>query len=133
MLSTSDVFLLINYSSFVESFFIMLSVAGILWLRYKKPDMNRPINVSQLLVYAFFTLIKLILQISMVYPIVFVFICAFLVILPIFDKPFDTGMGILITLSGIPAYLIGVKWTEKPKWFNRYLCNCWKLFNFFRN
>jgi hypothetical protein len=63
----------------------------------------------------------------MVYPIVFVFICAFLVILPIFDKPFDTGMGILITLSGIPAYLIGVKWTEKPKWFNKRLGNCHSL------
>ncbi|XP_065337268.1 Y+L amino acid transporter 2 [Cloeon dipterum] len=104
MLGTSDVFLLINYSSFVESFFIMLSVAGILWLRYKKPNMHRPINIS------------------VVYPILFVFICAFLVILPIFDKPFDTGMGILITLSGIPAYLIGVKYENKPKWFNHALC-----------
>ncbi|XP_059490385.1 large neutral amino acids transporter small subunit 2 [Neocloeon triangulifer] len=105
MLCTSDVFLLINYSSFVESFFIMLSVAGILWLRHKKPDMHRPINIS------------------VIYPIIFVFICAFLVILPIFDKPLDTGMGILITLSGIPAYLIGVKWQNKPKWFNRGLGN----------
>lgn len=45
MLCTSDIFVLIPYCSIVESFFIMLSVAGILWLRYKKPEMERPIKV----------------------------------------------------------------------------------------
>ncbi|GFG33375.1 hypothetical protein Cfor_09996, partial [Coptotermes formosanus] len=44
MLSTSDVYLLITYSSIVESVFIMLSVSGILWLRWKRPDMIRPIK-----------------------------------------------------------------------------------------
>ena len=46
MLCTSDIFVLITYCSIVESFFIMLSVTGVLWLRYKKPNMNRPIKVS---------------------------------------------------------------------------------------
>jgi amino acid transporter len=45
MLSTSDIYLLITYSSIVESVFIMLSVSGILWLRWKRPDMIRPIKV----------------------------------------------------------------------------------------
>lgn len=45
MLCSSDVKVLITYSSFVESAFIMLSVSGILWLRYKQPDMERPIKV----------------------------------------------------------------------------------------
>jgi hypothetical protein len=45
MLSTSDIYLLITYSSIVESVFIMLSVSGILWLRWKRPDMVRPIKV----------------------------------------------------------------------------------------
>lgn len=48
MLCTSDIYALITYSTFVESFFILLSVSGILWLRYKKPDIPRPIKVSSL-------------------------------------------------------------------------------------
>lgn len=45
MLCTSDIYALITYSTFVESFFIMMSVGGILWLRYKKPNIPRPIKV----------------------------------------------------------------------------------------
>jgi len=39
---------LINYVSFVEALFTTLSVTGLLWLRYKKPDLHRPIKVSTL-------------------------------------------------------------------------------------
>jgi len=49
MLCTSDVYLLITYSSIVESVFIMLSVSGILWLRWKRPDMIRPIKVCNVM------------------------------------------------------------------------------------
>jgi len=45
MLCTGDIFVLITYCSIVESFFIMISIAGILWLRYKRPNMKRPIKV----------------------------------------------------------------------------------------
>ena len=45
MLCSSDVYTLINYTSFVESGFIGISVAGLLYLRYKYPDMHRPIKV----------------------------------------------------------------------------------------
>lgn len=45
MLCSSDVYTLINYTSFVESAFIGVSVAGLLYLRYKCPDMPRPIRV----------------------------------------------------------------------------------------
>lgn len=99
MLCTSDIFVLITYSSIVESFFIMLSVAGILYLRYKKPDMDRPIKVS------------------LIIPITFVIICAFLIVVPCYVAPYEVGMGILITVTGIPCYLIGVKWQKKPAWF----------------
>ena len=45
MLMTSDIYTLIDYSAFVESLFIAVSVAGLLWLRYKQPDLPRPIKV----------------------------------------------------------------------------------------
>lgn len=65
MLIVSDVYVLINYTrfedslvksmskcnnlsliSFVESAFIMFTVGGLLWLRWKKPDAPRPIKVD---------------------------------------------------------------------------------------
>nr|CAD7425371.1 unnamed protein product [Timema monikensis] len=90
MLCTSDVYVLITYSSFVESFFIMLSVCGMLWLRYKRPNMNRPIKVSLWV------------------PIVFIVVCMFLVFVPCYYVPYEVGMGVLITVTGIPAFFLGV-------------------------
>lgn len=46
MLIISDVHVLITYSMIVESFFIMLSVSAVLYFRYKRPNMHRPIKVS---------------------------------------------------------------------------------------
>lgn len=52
-------------------------------------------------------------------PIIFVLICAFLVILPCFVQPQVVGWGTVITLSGIPAYYMGVVWKNKPQWFEK--------------
>ncbi|XP_039290058.1 large neutral amino acids transporter small subunit 1 [Nilaparvata lugens] len=103
MLCTSDIHLLITYASFVESFFLLLSVSGLLWLRYKKPNMHRPIKVS------------------LIVPVTFVILCIFLVIFPVFSAPYEVLMGVLITLTGIPAYYFGVVWKEKPSWFTNAL------------
>nr|XP_027237041.1 large neutral amino acids transporter small subunit 1-like [Penaeus vannamei] len=45
MLITSDMHILINYISFSESLFILMSIAALLWLRYKEPNRHRPIKV----------------------------------------------------------------------------------------
>ena len=45
---TFYMFRLIDYAAFVESMFILWSVSALLWLRFKRPDMNRPIKVSLL-------------------------------------------------------------------------------------
>lgn len=103
MLFVGDIFVLITYCSIVESFFIMLSVSALLWLRYKRPNMSRPIKVNILV------------------PIVFVIICIFLIIMPCWETPYEVGMGTLITISGVPAYYVGVCWKNKPKWFNKFM------------
>lgn len=46
MVCIPDVYVLITYSSIVESFFIMLSVSGVLYFRWKRPNMERPIQVK---------------------------------------------------------------------------------------
>lgn len=126
MLCTGDMFVLITYCSIVESFFIMISVAGILWLRYKKPNMERPIKVMNFIhkiikqcIYISKSIKISFLQVPLWIPIVFVILCAFLVIVPCYERPYEVGMGILITVSGIPAYFFGVAWKSKPLWFQK--------------
>nr|XP_019538394.1 Y+L amino acid transporter 2 [Aedes albopictus] len=110
----SDVYVLITYSSIVESFFIMLSVSAVLYFRYTRPDINRPIKV-QLWV-----------------PTLFVIICAFLIVVPCYVAPYEVGMGVLLTLAGIPVYYIGVAWKNKPASFENVLRRatqfCQKMF-----
>ncbi|XP_076338073.1 large neutral amino acids transporter small subunit 2-like isoform X2 [Tachypleus tridentatus] len=45
-LSTVQVYTLINYVTFSEAFFVMFSVAGLLWLRQKRPNLKRPIKTG---------------------------------------------------------------------------------------
>ncbi|KAK9702741.1 Amino acid permease [Popillia japonica] len=99
MLVSSNIHQLITYCTIVESFFVMLSVCGLLYLRWKRPDLPRPIKVN------------------IIVPIIFIIICFFLIVMPCVEAPFEVGMGVLITLSGIPAYYFGVKWTDKPAGF----------------
>ena len=54
-------------------------------------------------------------------PIVFLIICAFLVFMPLYVEPVQVGMGILITVIGVPVYLVGVHWRNKPQWFNEFM------------
>ena len=47
MLATDDVYELINYTAFVESYFTAVSVGGLLYLRYRDPNRSRPIKVGK--------------------------------------------------------------------------------------
>merc|ERR1712223_977162 len=96
-LGVGDIYVLINYASFVESSFILISIASLLFLRWKQPDMPRPIRVT------------------IVIPIAFFVICSFLVLLPFYVEPLVIGNGLLVTAIGIPVYLVGVYWKNKPK------------------
>ncbi|XP_047496043.1 Y+L amino acid transporter 2-like isoform X1 [Penaeus chinensis] len=102
-LCTTDIYSLIEYSSFVESLFILISIAGLLFMRWQRPNMTRPIKVNLLIPCAFFL------------------ICGFLVFLPLYVRPLEVGMGILITVSGIPAYLLLVYPQNKPAFFRKIL------------
>ncbi|XP_058803392.1 Y+L amino acid transporter 2 [Phymastichus coffea] len=114
LLIIKDVYVLINYVSFVEAVFTTMSVTGLLWLRYKRPDLHRPIKVPLAL------------------PVIFFIICAFLVILPCCDSPWEVGVGVIFILSGIPVYGIFIHWPNKPKWLvtasHKFNIICAKLF-----
>lgn len=76
--------------SYVEALFTLISVSGLLWLRYKQPKTERPIRVNLAL------------------PIIFLIICLFLVISSFFQSPIEVGIGTAIILSGIPIYYMTI-------------------------
>lgn len=81
----------------------MLSVSGLLYMRWTQPRLVRPIKVNVLV------------------PIAFVVICLFLIVMPCVEAPFEVGMGAALTLSGVPAYYFGVYWKDKPVTFQNIM------------
>lgn len=102
-LTSNDMWVLINYMSFVQWLSVGMSVLGMVYLRFKKPNMPRPIKFS------------------LAIPITFLLICLFLLLVPLYAAPYDTGIGLVIVLSGIPVYCLGVLWKNKPKAFQNLM------------
>lgn len=73
------------------------------WLRWKQPDLERPIKVNLL------------------FPLFYLLATLFVVIVPMVASPVETGYGCLMILSSIPVYAVFVAWKSKPKWFNTSL------------
>ena len=57
-------------------------------------------------------------------PIIFMAAVIFLLVVPLYAAPRDTGMGLMIVLSGIPVYIVGVAWKTKPVSFNKFVSEC---------
>jgi len=102
-LISTDMYRLINYVAFVNWLAIGLSVVSLLYFRYTRPNMNRPIKVW------------------LGWPIIYTIASIFLVVFHLYASPVETGMGCLIICTGIPVYIIFIAWTKKPKSFNRFM------------
>uniref|UniRef100_A0A8C5M292 Cystine/glutamate transporter n=1 Tax=Leptobrachium leishanense TaxID=445787 RepID=A0A8C5M292_9ANUR len=102
MLFTGDMYSLLNFLSFARSLFLGVAVVGLIYLRYKRPEMHRPFKVPIFI------------------PALFSFTCLFMVALSLYSDPINTGIGFAITLTGVPAYYLFIVWDNKPKWFRRF-------------
>uniref|UniRef100_A0A914XEP5 Uncharacterized protein n=1 Tax=Plectus sambesii TaxID=2011161 RepID=A0A914XEP5_9BILA len=97
MLISSDIIALINYTTFAESAVVAVAVAGLLYLRYTRPNLERPIKLNLLIPISFFVM------------------CMFLVVFPFFVSPDEVLVGLLMIISGFPVYFLFVYWQSKPK------------------
>ncbi|XP_063746568.1 large neutral amino acids transporter small subunit 1-like isoform X2 [Eleginops maclovinus] len=110
---SKDIFSVINLFSFFTWLCVGMAIAGMLWLRFTKPDLRRPIKV-----YLFI-------------PVTFVLGCVFMILVSFWAAPFECLIGTSIILTGIPAYLLGYKW-KKPhvvkKMLEIFTMFCQKIF-----
>lgn len=138
MLCTSDIYTLINYVGFINYLFYGVTVAGQIVLRIKEPDMHRPIKVesqtnSTLTLERFYSCVilktfiicvstvkfcPLILQVSLVWPVIYLLFWAFLLVFSLYSEPLVCGIGLAIMMTGVPVYFLGVYWENKPPCFD---------------
>jgi len=102
-LASSDIYALINYVGFATWLSIGMAIVVLLYLRWERPNMPRPIKVH------------------LVWPIIYTIVTVYLVVLPLYASPWETGIGLLIILTGVPVYWIFVAWESKPKVFYQYM------------
>lgn len=130
MLVSSDILVLINYTSFAEAGVIGIAVAGLLFLRWKRPDMPRSIKATSnhflthlwtiKYRYYIFLVLSYRFQLPLFIPIIFFMMCVFLVVFPFLISPMEVVFSLLIVLSGVPVYLVFVHWQKwRPLRFDR--------------
>ncbi|CAK9300541.1 unnamed protein product [Gordionus sp. m RMFG-2023] len=92
---------LISYVSFANWLAIGGAVVALLYLRKKYPHAPRPIKVS------------------LIWPILYIILTIFLIIMPIYDDFKNTAFGALIILAGLPVYFLCCYWKNKPACFTK--------------
>uniref|UniRef100_V9KPA2 Large neutral amino acids transporter small subunit 2 n=1 Tax=Callorhinchus milii TaxID=7868 RepID=V9KPA2_CALMI len=97
MLVTSDIYTLINYVGFINYLFYGVTIAGQIVLRWREPDLPRPIKIH------------------LAFPVIYLLFWAFLLIFSLWSEPVVCGIGLGIMLTGIPVYFLGIYWENKPK------------------
>ncbi|KAK2088160.1 hypothetical protein P7K49_034067 [Saguinus oedipus] len=96
-----DTYTLINYVSFINYLCYGVTILGLLLLRWRRPGLHRPIKVNLLI------------------PVAYLVFWAFLLVFSFVSEPMVCGVGVIIILTGVPIFFLGVFWRSKPKCVHR--------------
>ncbi|XP_026935146.1 asc-type amino acid transporter 1 [Sagmatias obliquidens] len=96
-----DTYTLINYVSFINYLCYGVTILGLLVLRWRWPALHRPIKVNLLV------------------PVAYLVFWAFLLVFSFISEPMVCGVGVIIILTGVPIFFLGVFWRSKPKCVHR--------------
>jgi amino acid transporter len=108
MLVQPDVYALINYFSFTLWLWTGIATAALIYLRFKRPDINRPIRFPLIL------------------PIVFTTGCFVLTAFAIYSDPVSAGYGSILFVLGVPVYFLQ-RYYNKPRPRNGNRAGCLTL------
>ncbi|KAK3876912.1 hypothetical protein Pcinc_018332 [Petrolisthes cinctipes] len=101
-LGSSNINALISYVGFATWLSIGLAVVCVPWLRWKHPELPRPIKVN------------------LIWPIIYIIATVIITIVPMIAAPIETGIGVAIIMTGVPVYFIFI-YLRKPKWIRDIL------------
>lgn len=59
------------------------------------------------------------MQVNLLIPITYLIFWAVLLGFSLYSEPVVCGLGMVIMLTGVPVYFVGVQWKNKPKWIYR--------------
>jgi L-type amino acid transporter 5 len=88
-----------------------LAVSGLIYWRFTRLDIERPFKIN------------------LVIPIFFVTLCAGLLIFSFLQQPKECGIGLIISLIGVPVYYLFIKYQDQhpqkfKKFMREYHCLC---------
>uniref|UniRef100_A0A674H6W9 Large neutral amino acids transporter small subunit 2-like n=1 Tax=Taeniopygia guttata TaxID=59729 RepID=A0A674H6W9_TAEGU len=103
MLVTGDIDTLINYVGFVNYLWYGVTVAGLLLLRRREPRLPRPIKVPLLC------------------PALYLLFWGALLLFSLWTEPLVCGIGLAVTATGAPVYLLCLRGGPRPPALRRAL------------
>ncbi|CAL8086426.1 unnamed protein product [Calicophoron daubneyi] len=100
---TPSIYSLIIYLGFVQWLAIGLCVFIVIVFRKTRPEAVRPVKAP------------------IIFPIIYVTVTAILVVYSFIEKPFEALIGMIIILTAVPVYLLGIVWKRKPRVFRKFM------------
>lgn len=84
---------------------------------HSRPSVTTPEFLRSLLYF---------LQVNLLVPVCYLMFWAVLLGFSLYSEPVVCGVGLVIMLTGVPVYFLGVHWKEKPKCIYNFIGGWWR-------